>query len=68
MAELSIAGFPPSKVLELPWWELVFLCDAIDRDRARRNLEMYTAIGLAFGNFEKADAIKQLNLWRDQIE
>jgi hypothetical protein len=44
------------------------LCDAIDRDRARRNLEMYTAIGLAFGNFEKADAVKQLNLWREHLE
>lgn len=61
-------GFPPSKVLLLEWWELVVLCDAIDRDRARKNLETYTAIGMAFGNFEKEDARKQIELWRDCLE
>lgn len=60
-------GITPKKLMELEYWEAVMLCEAIDRDRASQNLDNFTAIGLAFGNFEKQDAKAQIDRWRNQI-
>ena len=61
--DLGKAGYSLQTVLQAEWWEILLMCDAIDRDRARRNLDFTIASGLAFGGYEEGDRKRILSEW-----